>query len=50
MKHVMSAPLRAKHNQDVLWNALSLGEVDTVGTDHCPFGYEQGNCSAKSLL
>jgi len=37
MKHVMSPPLRAKHNQDVLWNALSLGEIDTVGTDHCPF-------------
>jgi dihydropyrimidinase len=41
MKHVMSPPLRAKHNQDVLWNALSLGEVDTVGTDHCPFDTEQ---------
>jgi dihydropyrimidinase len=41
MKHVMSPPLRAKHNQDVLWNALSLGAIDTVGTDHCPFDTEQ---------
>jgi dihydropyrimidinase len=41
MKHVMSPPLRAKHNQDVLWNALSIGAVDTVGTDHCPFDMEQ---------
>jgi dihydropyrimidinase len=41
MKHVMSPPLRAKHNQDVLWNALSLGSIDTVGTDHCPFDREQ---------
>jgi dihydropyrimidinase len=41
MKHVMSPPLRAKHNQDVLWNALSLGSIDTVGTDHCPFDTEQ---------
>jgi dihydropyrimidinase len=41
MKHVMSPPLRAKHNQDVLWNALSLGAIDTVGTDHCPFDREQ---------
>lgn len=41
MKHVMSPPLRAKHNQVVLWNALALGEVDTVGTDHCPFDTEQ---------
>jgi dihydropyrimidinase len=41
MKHVMSPPLRAKHNQDVLWNALSLGSIDAVGTDHCPFDTEQ---------
>lgn len=41
MKHVMSPPLRAQHNQDALWNALTLGYVDTVGTDHCPFDVEQ---------
>src|SRR5713101_555839 len=41
MKHVMSPPLRAKHNQAVLWNALALGSIDTVGTDHCPFDTEQ---------
>src|SRR5713226_2167616 len=37
MKHVMSPPLRAKHNQEVLWKALAGGSIDTVGTDHCPF-------------
>jgi dihydropyrimidinase len=41
MKHVMSPPLRAKRNQAVLWNALALGSIDTVGTDHCPFDTEQ---------
>jgi dihydropyrimidinase len=41
MKHVMSPPLRAKYNQAVLWNALALGSIDTVGTDHCPFDTEQ---------
>jgi len=41
MKYVMSPPLRAKHNQHVLWNALALVFVDTVGTDHCPFDIEQ---------
>src|ERR1700730_4915410 len=41
MKYVMSPPLRAKHNHDALWKALSAGEVDTVGTDHCPFDVEQ---------
>jgi dihydropyrimidinase len=41
MKHVMSPPLRQKHNQDALWNALGAGSIDTVGTDHCPFDTEQ---------
>ena len=41
MKHVMSPPLRAKHNQEALWKALSAGSIDTVGTDHCPFDTEQ---------
>ncbi len=41
MKHVMSRPLRAKHNQEALWNGLSAGLIDTVGTDHCPFDTEQ---------
>jgi dihydropyrimidinase len=41
MKHIMSPPLRAKHNQAVLWNALAQGSIDTVGTDHCPFDTEQ---------
>jgi dihydropyrimidinase len=41
MKHVMSPPLRGKHNQAALWSALAAGSIDTVGTDHCPFDTEQ---------
>jgi dihydropyrimidinase len=41
MKHVMSPPLRAKHNQAALWAALGNGSIDTIGTDHCPFDVEQ---------
>lgn len=41
MKHVMSPPLRHKRNQQPLWDALASGEIDTVGTDHCPFTTEQ---------
>jgi dihydropyrimidinase len=37
----MSPPLRAKRNQEGLWNGLAAGLVDTVGTDHCPFDQEQ---------
>jgi dihydropyrimidinase len=41
MKHVMSPPLRAKHNQKALWTALAQGFIDTVATDHCPFDQKQ---------
>ncbi len=41
LKHIMSPPLREKRNQAVLWKALAVGDVDTVGTDHCPFDVEQ---------
>jgi dihydropyrimidinase len=41
MKFVMSPPLRNRRNQTVLWGALYAGEIDTVGTDHCPFDVEQ---------
>ncbi len=35
-KYVLSPPLRAKHNQEILWRALSQGELHTVATDHAP--------------
>ncbi len=41
MKFVMSPPLREKSNQAALWQALQTGQIDTVGTDHCPFDLEQ---------
>src|ERR1700732_3685161 len=41
MKHVMSPPLRDRSNQKVLWDALAMGFIDTIGTDHCPFDTSQ---------
>jgi len=41
MKHVMSPPLRDRQNQKALWDALAMGFIDTVGTDHCPFDTSQ---------
>ena len=38
-KFVMSPPLRDKANQEVLWNGLRQGLVNTVGTDHAPFDF-----------
>jgi dihydropyrimidinase len=41
MKHVMSPPLRERANQKALWDALAMGFIDTVATDHCPFDTSQ---------
>ncbi|MEI8131055.1 MAG: dihydropyrimidinase [Leptolinea sp.] len=38
-KFVCSPPLRKNGDQTALWEALSQGEVKTIGTDHCPFFY-----------
>ncbi|MDL2218886.1 dihydropyrimidinase [Ruminococcaceae bacterium OttesenSCG-928-O06] len=37
LKYIMSPPLRKPADVDALWQALAAGEVDTIGTDHCPF-------------
>ncbi len=40
-KWVMSPPLREKKDQEALWAGLNQGLVQVVGTDHCPFKWEQ---------
>ena len=41
LKYIMSPPLRPKENIAALWQGLESGEIQTVGTDHCPFFYEK---------
>ncbi len=38
-KYVWSPPLREKWNQDVLWNALKAGQLQTLGSDQCSFNF-----------
>lgn len=40
-KWVMSPPLREKKDQQALWSGIDQGIVQVVGTDHCPFMWEQ---------
>lgn len=40
-KWVMSPPLREKKDQAALWSGINQGLVQVVGTDHCPFTWEQ---------
>lgn len=47
-KYVMSPPLREKRNQEVMWNGLRDGLVQTVATDHCPFDFKTQKVMGKS--
>ncbi|MFD3446028.1 dihydropyrimidinase [Microbacteriaceae bacterium 4G12] len=39
-KYVWSPPLREKWHQDVLWNALKTGQLQTIGSDQCSFDFK----------
>lgn len=40
-KWVMSPPLRKEKDREALWSGISQGLVQVVGTDHCPFKWDQ---------
>ncbi|MFJ7747538.1 dihydropyrimidinase [Peribacillus sp. NPDC097295] len=39
-KYVWSPPLRKKKDQEVLWNALKTGQLQTIGSDQCSFDFK----------
>jgi dihydropyrimidinase len=41
-KYVCSPPIRSKHDQQVLWQAVRDGTLQVVSTDHCDFWFEGG--------
>jgi dihydropyrimidinase len=47
-KYVMSPPLRDVRNQEVLWNGLRDGLVQTVATDHAPFDFRKQKTLGKN--
>ncbi|WP_324676993.1 dihydropyrimidinase [Hymenobacter sp. GOD-10R] len=48
-KWVMSPPLREKKDQETLWAGINQGIVQVVGTDHCPFMWEQKKLGADDF-
>jgi len=46
-KYVMSPPLRDVRNQEILWNGLRDGLVQTVATDHAPFDFKTQKSMGK---
>jgi dihydropyrimidinase len=39
-KWICSPPMRSARDKVHLWEALSDGDLQTIGTDHCPFFYD----------
>lgn len=39
--YVVSPPIRPTEHQDALWEAIANGDLQVVGTDHCPFHMHQ---------
>jgi dihydropyrimidinase len=48
-KYVISPPLRKKHDNTALWDAINSGVIDTIGTDHCPFTLKQKSAGIKDF-
>jgi dihydropyrimidinase len=50
--YVMSPPIRPAHvgHHDALWRGLGNGMLDTVGTDHCPFTFEQKKAGKDNFM
>jgi dihydropyrimidinase len=39
-KWICSPPMRTAEDNEALWQGLSTGSIQTVGTDHCPFFFD----------
>ena len=49
-KYVMSPPLRAKANQNVLWNGVKSRDISTIATDHAPFRFGDQKIMGKDAF
>lgn len=47
--YMIAPPLRKKKNQEMLWQALSEGRIQTIATDHCSFTKEQKMAGAEDF-
>jgi dihydropyrimidinase len=48
-RFVFSPPPRERADQEALWRALALGDLQTVSSDHAPFAFDQTGKLRNSL-
>lgn len=41
LKYIMAPPLRKERDREALWQSLKDGTCQTIGTDHCPFLFQE---------
>ena len=49
-QYVMSPPLRAKANQNVLWTGVKSRDISTIATDHAPFRFADQKTMGKDAF
>lgn len=47
--YITTPPLRSPADREALWAALARGDIDTVGTDHCPFTRAQKEAGGRQF-
>lgn len=48
-RFIAAPPFRSARDQDYLWRGLQEGQIDVVGTDHCPFTLEQKEMGGRQF-
>lgn len=48
-RYMIAPPLRKRKNQELLWEALREGRIQTIATDHCSFTKEQKEAGAEDF-
>lgn len=48
-KYVMSPPLRSECDNEALWQGLANGDIQWIGSDHCPFTMKQKELGKDSF-
>ena len=47
LKYIMAPPLRKNKDVETLWQGIIDGDVDVIGTDHCPFMFKEHKLKYK---
>ncbi len=47
LKYILSPPLREVNHQEILWEGIREGYIQTIATDHCSFNFKEQKMMGK---